>query len=62
MSSMLYFATRPGIHSVEFDDGVKHIIAMKSLEGEIVPLKTPVQIVTEVEVRLWAVGVVSAQI
>ncbi|CAH1776602.1 unnamed protein product [Owenia fusiformis] len=41
-----------GIHSVDFDDGCKHIIAMKSLDGEVVPLKKQVQITPEVEVWL----------
>ncbi|XP_013392185.1 cytoplasmic dynein 2 heavy chain 1, partial [Lingula anatina] len=41
-----------GIHSVNFDDGCKHIVAMKSLEGEVVPLKKKVQITPEVEVWL----------
>ncbi|KAJ8027756.1 Cytoplasmic dynein 2 heavy chain 1 [Holothuria leucospilota] len=40
-----------GIHSVEFDEGCKHIVAMKSLEGEVVPLKKSVAITPEVE--LW---------
>ena len=40
-----------GIHSVDFDDGCKHIIAMKSVDGEVVPLKRPVQISPDVEVR-----------
>ncbi|XP_070553238.1 cytoplasmic dynein 2 heavy chain 1-like isoform X2 [Ptychodera flava] len=38
-----------GIHSVEFDEGCKRIMAMKSLEGEVVPLKKPVTITPEVE-------------
>ncbi|XP_053400577.1 cytoplasmic dynein 2 heavy chain 1-like [Mercenaria mercenaria] len=38
-----------GIHSVNFDDNCKHIVAMKSLQGEVVPLKRKVQIVPEVE-------------
>ncbi len=33
-----------------FDDGCHHIMAMKSLDGEVVPLKNKVQIVPEVEV------------
>ncbi|XP_065833043.1 cytoplasmic dynein 2 heavy chain 1-like isoform X2 [Oscarella lobularis] len=41
-----------GIHSVEFDQEHAHIVAMKSLEGEVVPLKRPVVITTEVEVWL----------
>ena len=39
-----------GIHSVNFDADSKHIIAMKSLQGEVVPLKRKIQIVPEVEV------------
>jgi dynein heavy chain 2 len=39
-----------GIHSVDFDEGCAHIIAMKSLDGEVVPLKNKVQIVEMVEV------------
>lgn len=41
-----------GIHSVKFDDGNKHIVAMNSLDGEVVPLRRSVQIVPEVEVQL----------
>lgn len=33
-----------------FDDGCKNIVAMKSLDGEVVPLKRPVTITPEVEV------------
>ena len=40
-----------GIHSVDFDEGNKNIIAMKSLDGEIVPLKRKVEIMPEVEVQ-----------
>lgn len=40
-----------GIHSVNFDDGCKHIMAMKSVEGEVVQLQKPVQITPNVEVR-----------
>ena len=40
-----------GIHNVKFDEGCKNIIAMKSLEGEIVPLKRSVGVTTEVEVK-----------
>ena len=40
-----------GIHSVDFDEGCNHIMAMKSLDGEVVPLRNKVQIVPEVEVR-----------
>ena len=38
-----------GIHAVEFDTEVKHIVAIKSLEGETVVLKKPVEITTKVE-------------
>ncbi|XP_076467409.1 LOW QUALITY PROTEIN: cytoplasmic dynein 2 heavy chain 1-like [Babylonia areolata] len=41
-----------GIHSVDFDDNKQHIIAMKSLDGEVVPLKHKVQIVEQVEAWL----------
>ena len=37
-------------YSVQFDDGNHHITAMKSLEGEVVPLKNKVQITPDVEV------------
>ena len=40
-----------GIHSVDFDENNQHIVAMKSLDGEVVPLKHKVQIVEQVEVR-----------
>ena len=40
-----------GIHSVKFDDQCEHIMAMKSLQGEVVPLKRKVKIQPEVEVR-----------
>lgn len=39
-----------GIHSVEFDDNAQHILAMKSLDGEVVPLLKKVKIMPEVEV------------
>ena len=39
-----------GIHNVAFDEGYKNIVAMKSLDGEVVPLKKPVTITPEVEV------------
>ena len=39
-----------GIHTVQFDDGNQHILAMKSVDGEVVMLKTPVKIQPEVEV------------
>ena len=41
-----------GIHSVQFDQDCSHIMAMKSLEGEVVPLKEPIAISTDVEVSL----------
>lgn len=40
-----------GIHNVNFDEGCKHIIAMKSLDGEVVPLMNAVTITDEVEVH-----------
>ncbi|XP_069998938.1 cytoplasmic dynein 2 heavy chain 1 isoform X2 [Penaeus vannamei] len=42
-----------GIHNVRFDEENSHIIAMRSLEGEDVPLKRPVQISNEVEDWLY---------
>ena len=39
-----------GINSVQFDDEGHHIKAMKSLEGEVVPLTKPVKISPNVEV------------
>ncbi|KAK7489861.1 hypothetical protein BaRGS_00018883, partial [Batillaria attramentaria] len=41
-----------GIHSVDFDGDNQHILAMKSLDGEVVTLKHQVKIVEEVEVWL----------
>ncbi|XP_064610087.1 cytoplasmic dynein 2 heavy chain 1-like isoform X3 [Liolophura sinensis] len=41
-----------GIHSVQFDEKCQNIMAMKSLEGEVVPLKRRVEITPEVEVWL----------
>ncbi|XP_075054902.1 cytoplasmic dynein 2 heavy chain 1 [Mixophyes fleayi] len=41
-----------GVNSVDFDEDFKHIIAMKSLEGEVVPLKNKVLVSTNVEVWL----------
>ncbi|KAJ8297986.1 LOW QUALITY PROTEIN: hypothetical protein KUTeg_024517 [Tegillarca granosa] len=41
-----------GIHSVDFDDNCQHIMAMKSLDGEVVPLRKKVKITPEVEVWL----------
>ena len=44
-----------GIHSVDFDEGCDHIVAMKSLDGEVVPLRRKVQITPEVEVPGYCV-------
>lgn len=44
--------TSAGIHSVVFDDQCQHIVAMCSLEGEIVPLRNLVRISSLVEVKL----------
>ncbi|XP_075905861.1 cytoplasmic dynein 2 heavy chain 1 [Nelusetta ayraudi] len=41
-----------GIHSVVFDDQCQHIVAMCSLEGEVVPLRNLVRISSLVEVWL----------
>ncbi|XP_068122972.1 cytoplasmic dynein 2 heavy chain 1 isoform X2 [Hyperolius riggenbachi] len=41
-----------GVNSVDFDADFKHIVAMKSLEGEVVPLKNKVLVSTDVEVWL----------
>ncbi|KAK6172722.1 hypothetical protein SNE40_016326 [Patella caerulea] len=41
-----------GIHSVDFDDSCQHILAMKSLDGEVVPLVRKVKIMPEVEIWL----------
>lgn len=41
-----------GIYNVDFDESCTRIMAMKSLEGEVVPLKSPVKINPRVEVRL----------
>lgn len=35
---------------MEFDDNAQHILAMKSLDGEVVPLLRKVKIMPEVEV------------
>ncbi|XP_047126593.1 cytoplasmic dynein 2 heavy chain 1 isoform X1 [Hydra vulgaris] len=45
-----------GIHKVDFSDGSHHIIAMRSLDGEVVKLNTPVVITEEVEVWLAALA------
>ena len=42
-----------GIHSVDFDEECDHIVAMKSLDGEVVPLRRKVQITPEVEVPIY---------
>lgn len=42
-----------GIHSVVFDEQCQHIVAMCSLEGEIVPLRNLIRISSLVEVKLW---------
>ncbi|XP_055895255.1 cytoplasmic dynein 2 heavy chain 1-like isoform X1 [Biomphalaria glabrata] len=41
-----------GIHSVDFDEDNSHIVAMKSLDGEVVPLKRKVKVTSDVEVWL----------
>ena len=41
-----------GIHSVQFSEGNKSIVAMNSLDGEVVPLRKQIQIVPEVETWL----------
>jgi dynein heavy chain 2 len=41
-----------GIHTVQFDNGNKNILAMVSLDGETVPLLKQIQIVPEVEVTV----------
>ena len=41
-----------GIHTVKFDDKNEYIVAMKSLEGEHVPLTNKVKISHNVEVRI----------
>ncbi|PAA68244.1 hypothetical protein BOX15_Mlig013490g1 [Macrostomum lignano] len=38
-----------GIHDVEFDQDAKHIVAIKSLDGEIVPLRREILVTAEVE-------------
>jgi len=43
-----------GIHSVEFDSGQTTIVAMKSLDGEVVPLINQVKVTAQVEVSLWS--------
>ncbi|XP_028817493.1 cytoplasmic dynein 2 heavy chain 1 isoform X3 [Denticeps clupeoides] len=41
-----------GISSVEFDQNFQHIAAMKSLEGEVVPLRNIIRISNDVEIWL----------
>ncbi|KAM4627347.1 cytoplasmic dynein 2 heavy chain 1 [Polymixia lowei] len=41
-----------GIHSVRFDEPCQHIVAMCSLEGEVVPLRNIIRISNHVEVWL----------
>ncbi|XP_042145642.1 cytoplasmic dynein 2 heavy chain 1 [Ixodes scapularis] len=41
-----------GIHSVQFGHGEHQVVAMVSLDGEVVPLASPVAITAEVEVWL----------
>lgn len=41
-----------GIHSVVFDEQCQHILAMCSLEGEVIPLRQSVHISSLVEVKL----------
>ncbi|KAI1893942.1 hypothetical protein AGOR_G00128840 [Albula goreensis] len=41
-----------GISSVDFDEGFQNITAMKSLEGEVVPLRNMIHISNDVEVWL----------
>ena len=41
-----------GIHSVNFDPSGKHITTMNSLQGEVVPLKNPIRVSSEVEAWL----------
>lgn len=36
---------------MNFDEDFKHIIAMKSLEGEVVPFKNKILLSNDVEVR-----------
>ena len=38
-----------GIHSVQFDESNQHILAMRSLDGELVPLSKKIRITTSVE-------------
>lgn len=42
-----------GIHAVQFNSDNTEIVAMKSLEGEVVSLRSNVPISTDVEVRTY---------
>ncbi|XP_073518216.1 cytoplasmic dynein 2 heavy chain 1 isoform X2 [Phyllobates terribilis] len=46
-----------GVNSVEFDKDFKHITAMRSLEGEVVPLKNKVLVSSDVEVWLSSLAI-----
>ena len=39
-----------GIHMVQFDGSEKNIVAMVSIDGEVVPLKRSIKVIPEVEV------------
>jgi dynein heavy chain 2, cytosolic len=39
-----------GINQVKFDEKSEYIVAMKSLEGELVPLANRIKIIPQVEV------------
>ncbi|KAI8824969.1 dynein heavy chain and region D6 of dynein motor-domain-containing protein [Fimicolochytrium jonesii] len=41
-----------GVHSVQFDEDIRNIVAMKSIDGETVMLRTPVKITDDVEIWL----------
>lgn len=41
-----------GVHNVQFDKTVNFIVAMRSLEGEVVTLENPVKVTNEVEIWL----------
>lgn len=46
-----------GINSVSFDEEFKYIVAMKSVEGETVPLRNKVLLSSDVEVRKFDPGI-----
>lgn len=50
--SLRAYCPLAGIHSVTFDEQCQHIVAMCSLEGEVVPLRNLVRISSFVEVKL----------